>query len=239
MSEIKATVVDFIKVLRNNDIKVSPAETLDAMDTMHLVGLKNRTFLRTSLAMALSKTPDEKEAFFRCFDDFFNFSDSEPQNGNDADLDLSFERDLDEKISESSGGNGGSTKQEPSDLAELDPAEESSLEPESRLGKLLLLGSRSEVLIEMIEAGRAVKVNEIIVFTQKGLYTRKIMDHMGLKGLQEEVKELKNGNSTDGRNLAKRLDKSKEIIDSGSPKLSCTTQPLILSCSMHSPPPST
>ena len=54
MSEIKATVVDFIKVLRNADIKVSPAETLDAMDTMHLVGLKNRTFLRTSLAMALS-----------------------------------------------------------------------------------------------------------------------------------------------------------------------------------------
>ena len=212
MSEIKATVVDFIKVLRNNDIKVSPAETLDAMDTMHLVGLKNRTFLRTSLAMALSKTPDEKEAFFRCFDDFFNFSDSEPQNGNDADLDLSFERDLDEKISESSGGNGGSTKQEPSDLAELDPAEESSLEPESRLGKLLLLGSRSEVLIEMIEAGRAVKVNEIIVFTQKGLYTRKIMDQMGLKGLQDEVKELKNDNSKDSRNLAKKLDKGKETL---------------------------
>ena len=36
-----------------------------------------------------------------------------------------------------------------------------------------------------------------------------------------------------------RLDKSKEIIDSGSPKLSCTTQPLIPNCSMHSPPPST
>ena len=125
---------------------------------------------------------------------------------------MSFERDLDEKISESSGGSGGSTKQEPSDLAELDSTEESSLEPESRLGKLLLLGSRSEVMIEMIEAGRAVKVNEIIVFTQKGLYTRKIMDQMGLKGLQDEVKELKNGNSTDGRNLAKKLDKSKETL---------------------------
>ena len=208
MSEIKSTVVDFIKVLRNADIKVSPAETLDAMDTMHLVGLKNRTFLRTSLSMALSKTPDEKEAFFRCFDSFFNFSDSEPQDGNEAGVDLSFEKDLDEKISESSGGSRGSTKQEPSDLAELDSIEEeSSLEPESRLGKLLLRGSRSEVMIEMIEAGRAVKVNEIIVFTQKGLYTRKIMDQMGLKGLQDEVKELKNGNSTDALKLMKIVDK--------------------------------
>ena len=68
MSEIKSTLVDFVKVLRNADIKVSPAETLDAMDTMHLVGLKNRAFLKTSLSMALSKTPEEKEAFFQCFE---------------------------------------------------------------------------------------------------------------------------------------------------------------------------
>ena len=74
MSEIKSTVVDFVKVLRNADIKVSPAETLDAMDTMHLVGLKNRAFLKTSLSMALSKTPEEKEAFFQCFEKEFDAS---------------------------------------------------------------------------------------------------------------------------------------------------------------------
>jgi len=213
MSEIKSTIVDFVKVLRNADIKVSPAETLDAMDTMHLVGLKNRAFLKTSLSMALSKTPEEKEAFFQCFENFFSFKDSETKDEPESGDDFSSEEYSNEKTSEPSPGNGGNGGQESRDSAELDETEgESSLQPTSRLGKLLLLGSRSEVMIETIEAGRTVKVNQIIVFTQKGLYTRKIMDEMGLKGLQDEVKELKNGGSTDGRNLARKLEKSKETL---------------------------
>ena len=213
MSEIKSTVVDFVKVLRNADIKVSPAETLDAMDTMHLVGLKNRAFLKTSLSMALSKTPEEKEAFFQCFENFFSFKDSETKDEPETGDDFPSEEYSNEKISEPSRGRGGNGGQESRDPEELDDTvSESSLQPTSRLGKLLLLGSRSEVMIEMIEAGRTVKVNQIIVFTQKGLYTRKIMDEMGLKGLQDEVKELKNGGSTNGRNLAKKLEKSKETL---------------------------
>ena len=213
MSEIKSTVVDFVKVLRNADIKVSPAETLDAMDTMHLVGLKNRAFLKTSLSMALSKTPEEKESFFQCFENFFSFKDSETKDEPESGDDFSSEEYSNEKTSEPSPGNGGNGGQESRDSAELDETEgESSLQPTSRLGKLLLLGSRSEVMIETIEAGRTVKVNQIIVFTQKGLYTRKIMDEMGLKGLQDEVKELKNAGSTDGRNLARKLEKSKETL---------------------------
>ena len=213
MSEIKSTVVDFVKVLRNADIKVSPAETLDAMDTMHLIGLKNRAFLKTSLSMALSKTPEEKEAFFQCFEDFFSFKDSETKDETETGDDFSSEEHSNEKTSEPNRGRGGDAAHEQIDLEELDKTEgESSLQPTSRLGKLLLLGSRSEVMIEMIEAGRTVKVNQIIVFTQKGLYTRKIMDEMGLKGLQDEVKELKNGGSTDGRNLARKLEKSKETL---------------------------
>ena len=213
MSEIKSTVVDFVKVLRNADIKVSPAETLDAMDTMHLVGLKNRAFLKTSLSMALSKTPEEKEAFFQCFENFFSFKDSETKDEPESGHDFPSEEYSKEKTSEPSPGRGGNGGQESKDSAELDETEgESSLQPTSRLGKLLLLGSRSEVMIKTIEAGRTVKVNQIIVFTQKGLYTRKIMDEMGLKGLQDEVKELKNGGSTDGRNLARKLEKSKETL---------------------------
>ena len=213
MSEIKSTVVDFVKVLRNADIKVSPAETLVAMNTMHLVGLKNRAFLKTSLSMALSKTPEEKEAFFHCFDSFFNFKDSETKNETGASDDFSSEEYSNENVSEPSRGIGGNAGQGPRDAGELDETEsQSSLQPTSKLGKLLLLGSRSEVMIEMIEAGRTVKVNQIIVFTQKGLYTRKIMDEMGLKGLQDEVKEHKNGGSTDGLNLARKLEKSKETL---------------------------
>ena len=61
--------------------------------------------------------------------------------------------------------------------------------PTSALGQLLLQGTRSDLMVAMAEAGRAVEVNQIVVFTQKGLYTRKIMDQMGLKVLQEEITE--------------------------------------------------
>ena len=213
MSEIKSTIVDFVKVLRNADIKVSPAETLDAMDTIHLIGLKNRAFLKTSLSMVLSKTPEEKEAFFQCFENFFNFKDSETKDETETGDDFPSEEHSNEKTSKPSSGRGGDARHEETDLEELDETEgESLLQPASQLGKLLLFGSRSEVMIKVIEAGRSVKVNQIIVFTQKGLYTRKIMDEMGLKGLQDEVKELKNGGSTDGMNLARKLEKSKEKL---------------------------
>lgn len=63
-----STLVDFVKALRTAEIKVSPAETLDAMECLDLVGITDRNFLKDSLALVLSKTPEEKEAFDACFD---------------------------------------------------------------------------------------------------------------------------------------------------------------------------
>ena len=68
-----STLVDFVKALRTAEIKVSPAETLDAMECLDLVGITDRNFLKDSLALVLSKTPEEKEAFDACFDRFFAF----------------------------------------------------------------------------------------------------------------------------------------------------------------------
>ena len=73
MSQIHDTLVSFVKVLRTADIKVSPAETLDAMETLDIVGLEDREFLKNSLSLVLSKNPEEKEAFDSCFDRFFSF----------------------------------------------------------------------------------------------------------------------------------------------------------------------
>ena len=45
------TLVDFVKVLRTAELKVSPAETLDAMQCMNIVGYQDRVFLKNSLSM--------------------------------------------------------------------------------------------------------------------------------------------------------------------------------------------
>ena len=81
------TLVDFVKVLRTADIKVSPAETLDAMETLDLVGFDDRRFLKNSLALVLSKNPEEKEAFETCFEKFFTFEKMRTLNEDEADND--------------------------------------------------------------------------------------------------------------------------------------------------------
>src|SRR5215470_9522192 len=68
-------LTQFIGALRNADVRVSTAETLDALSTVELVGYSNRRLLKDSLALVLPKTLDEKAAFDTCFDQFFSFGD--------------------------------------------------------------------------------------------------------------------------------------------------------------------
>ena len=69
------TLANFIRALRNSEVRISTAETLDAFNTVELVGYTDREFLKQSLAVVLPKTIDEKETFDSCFDQFFAFQD--------------------------------------------------------------------------------------------------------------------------------------------------------------------
>ena len=178
---VDSTLVDFVKALRNADLKVSPAETLDAMQCMDLVGYQDRRFLKDSLAMVLAKTTDEKDAFETCFNRFFTADkfrqettdEFEGGKGDDSFDDGDLDDDSSGNQQSGKGGGQGGGKGAGEQQAEEEIA---GLPPTSTLGKLLLQGSRAELMIQIAESGRAVEVNQIVVFTQKGLYTRKIMD---------------------------------------------------------------
>ena len=204
---VDKTLVDFVKALRNADLKVSPAETLEAMQCMNLVGYQDRRFLKDSLSMVLAKTTDEKAAFDTCFNRFFTADkfrqamndelDDDDQGGDADDFDSDAEGNQPAGKGGQGGGKGGGESEASEDVT--------ALLPTSALGKLLLQGSRAELMIQIAEAGREVEVNKIVVFTQKGLFTRKIMDAMGLKGLQDEIGELQNQNAKPEQQLAGRL----------------------------------
>ncbi len=57
------TLANFIRALRNSEVRISTAETLDAFSTVELVGYKDRSALKRSLSLVLPKTADEKETF--------------------------------------------------------------------------------------------------------------------------------------------------------------------------------
>ncbi|MYK27052.1 MAG: hypothetical protein F4048_00020, partial [Gammaproteobacteria bacterium] len=69
------TLANFIRALRNSEVRISTAETLDAFNAVELVGYRDRAFLKRSLSLVLPKTLDEKETFDACFDQFFSFED--------------------------------------------------------------------------------------------------------------------------------------------------------------------
>ena len=217
MTEMHDTLVEFVKVLRTADVKVSPAETLDAMETLDIVGIENRSLLKNSLSMVLSKTPEEKEAFNTSFDRFFAYNKfsseneagepGEDTNQDDGDFDPGSDGS-DQQSGQGSGQGGGQGGgAEASEELDFD-----LLEAQSELGKLLLSGDRMKVMVKMAEAGRQVEVNQIVVFTQKGLYTRKIMEAMGLKGLQDEVGELQEEGGRPQMHLAGQLKAARDYL---------------------------
>src|SRR6185369_11321067 len=106
---MERTLSNFIRALRNAEVRVSTAETLDAFNAMELVGYRDRAFLKDALSMVLPKTADEKESFSECFDSFFSFKKFEtdpPRAGEQAsDADGSAEGQDDES-EDAEGGQG-------------------------------------------------------------------------------------------------------------------------------------
>lgn len=224
------TLTNFIRALRNSDVRISTAETLDALSVVELVGYQDRGALKRALSLALSKTPDEKATFDACFDQFFSFSEIQGQRAPEPGADGELDEDGEESGegggegaggSEQQGGKGGKKKKSKTKAApetRLDDDAEEDLGPgpmseaQSSLGQLLMHDSKVELSVATAEAGEAVGIREIQVFTQKGLYTRKIMDQMGLAELNREINDLKESRRVPERRLGQELRRRREWL---------------------------
>jgi uncharacterized protein with von Willebrand factor type A (vWA) domain len=230
---MERTLANFIRALRASDVRISTAETLDAFRTAELMGWRDRLALKQALAVTLPKTHDEKEAFDACFDTFFRFEEfqEQPPEGS-AEDDADQQGDESQQGDGEGGGGGGDPQQqgtggdaparpfegnpeahtEAEDTADLEellhPGEMS--DARSRLGKLLMEGDRTETAVQISNAAGEVGVENIQFFTQKGVYTRKIMDAMGNAELQDEIIEAGRGDDIRDRRLGQELRKRRE-----------------------------
>ena len=215
------TLTHFIAALRNAEVRISPAETLDAMNTLELVGYRDRDFLKNSLSLVLPKTADEKEAFDTTFDQFFSFEDVSTQAAIDAEGDEQGDGEGSGDGhgegqaggGQGKGGAGGKKKSKFDDQEEeedLGAGEMSA--PRSELGQLLMQDGKTELTVRMADAARQAKLEEIQVFTQKGLYTRKVMDAMGLPDLIREIGDLRQSFHVPDRRLAQELKKRQDWL---------------------------
>ena len=173
---------DFIHILRSSDLRVSTSESIDAMNVVSEIGLEDRSLLKHSLSFSLAKTLREKEIFSECFDNFFE------ENYMNLSEDNSFQKnnEKDSKIN---------------DPVILDNNENS-------LEELYNNSDRTSLMTAMALAARDANLQDIRLFTQVGMFTRKIFDEMGLEKLNNEIFQA----SREGNN--KREEKLKNIRES-------------------------
>ena len=216
------TLTHFIAALRNAEVRISPAETLDAMNAIELVGYRDRAILKDSLALVLPKTVDEKDTYDTTFDQFFSFEDVAGQTVADSGEGEDGEGGGEgpgqgEGLGGAKGSAGSGKGGKKSKFASAEEAEENlgpgaMSAPRSALARLLMQDSAVELTVRMAEAAKEAKLTEIQVFTQKGLYTRKIMDAMGLADLVAEIGELRLSPRTPERRLGQELKRRRDWL---------------------------
>ncbi len=68
---MQAALEDFFRALRSADVRVSPAEAIDAHRCVAAIGFEDRELFRDALCATLAKSADEVTRFDRTFDTFF------------------------------------------------------------------------------------------------------------------------------------------------------------------------
>ena len=69
---MRAELHRFFRAARGAGVRVSPAESIDAMRAVADLGFTDRELLRDALLLTLAKSQDEKQALGDCFDLFFS-----------------------------------------------------------------------------------------------------------------------------------------------------------------------
>src|SRR5258707_14405784 len=96
----------FFRAARGAGVRLSPAESIDAMRAVSKIGFSDRGILRDSFLLTLAKTQDEKRALGDCFDLFFSQPEPPPSPENDN-LEADEKTDQGEQnAGEAAGGDG-------------------------------------------------------------------------------------------------------------------------------------
>jgi len=176
---MQATLEDFFKALRGSDLDVSLNAQIDAARAAALVGWGERELLKAALGTTLAKTLPDRAVFDETFDRFFHFDSfgTTAASAGAPAVDASQPQPQTpprESSGQGSGGPGGCQGS-----------------AGQALSQLLMSGDSAALSRRMQQAAREVGLTDIWFFTQKGHYTQKIQQAMGLELLDREIAEAR------------------------------------------------
>jgi uncharacterized protein len=183
----------FFRAARGAGVRVSPAESIDAMKAVADVGFADRNILRDTLLLTLAKSQDEKQALGECFDLFF----SQPE--------VKEEETAPEDAAESA------TAESPA--GESQPGDASAQAPElGELAQMLLSRDRNAIAAAMANAANAASLSDIRYFTQRGIFSTRILESLGIERLRDDLDALTATSSAEAERLAAALGALRENV---------------------------
>jgi uncharacterized protein with von Willebrand factor type A (vWA) domain len=201
-------VADFIGALREAGLPVSPAESLDALKAIKLLGLDSRETSKTVLALTLVKRQSDQVIYEELFDLYFTSVEKakkEDQNG----IEPSENSQAAQNEPTDAGANEGDTQS--SDSSEANSSDGSKASASSALGQALEKGE--DMSLAIAEAAVAEKLSSIVLFTQKNHFAYKIMQRLGDEALSREIRaetnSLEQKNSSEQKKRQRELTKSR------------------------------
>ncbi|HXQ47510.1 MAG TPA: VWA domain-containing protein [Caulobacteraceae bacterium] len=177
---MQRTMENFIRALRAQDIRVSPAEAIDAHRAAEAVGYADRELFRDALVTTLAKTAHEAQTFDSVFETFFRRDEFTKTPEEDADKALA------EELPEGDG--------------------------QGDLAHMLLEHDDAALAQAMEAAAERAGVSEIRLSSQRRLLTRRMLDEMGLGGLEQRIANAGRREDEKGKQLAERLAKVREAL---------------------------
>jgi hypothetical protein len=172
---------DFIKALRASEVRVSPAEAIDAHRAMIEIGYSDRTLVRDALCITLAKSEEDVAKFDECFDAYFTRD--------------TFQKAPPPPSAPSQGGQAGG-----------------EAEAELPLAQMLLEGDQIGLNQMMEAAARRARATDVRLNTQRNLMSRRILDEMGLRELEELIQRLREMGLPRDDALADRLAERREAL---------------------------
>ena len=182
----------FFRAARGAGVRISPSESIDAMRAVSEIGFADREILRDTFLLTLAKSTDDKRSLGECFDLFFQQPEiaGPPTQDNEA-------------------GESGETSRE-----QMPPGAAASSPPSglSSMAQMLLSQDRNGIAAAIANASSAAELSEIRFFTQRGIYSSRILSELGIAQLRDDLEALTVSNPAEAERLAAAVEALRENV---------------------------
>ena len=196
---MRAELHRFFRAARGAGVRVSPAESIDAMRAVADLGFTDRELLRDALLLTLAKSQDEKQALGDCFDLFFSHAGLPSAQDSDNQA-----LEADEAASPDAAAEPAAAAGAPGNAGGSDAGAMS--QGLGELSAMLLSQDRNALAAALANAASAASLPEIRYFTQRGLYSKRILDALGVERLRDDLSHLTTSHPAEAERLASALD---------------------------------